>query len=112
MIKQQLSIRLYICLALTTACIVAAIALILVRFEARSLQAELDYLDQVKLGLREQNRRYLIEIASFTDYPELHQKAMQDYAMIFPNAKKGTLINIDDLREERNIYSLARLQND
>ena len=111
MINFQFSKKTYLLIILASLCSIAAIYLILVRFEARSLQAQLNQLDQTKLELREQNRRYLIEIASFTDYPELHIKAIEEYALVFPSTHDGSLIGIDDLVvKNQNRYQLAKLQ--
>ena len=91
------SVAIKVMVALIVMTCLAAIYLIDVRFQARKLQAKLSQIELVKLELREQNRRYLIELTSFSDYPELHIRALEEHAMVFPDAEAGTLIDLSQL---------------
>ena len=81
-------------LLLAISCFIAAVYLIEVRFEARNLQAKLDEVEKLKTRLREQNRRYLIEITSFSDYSELRRRAFDEQEMFFPDYGQGTLVDL------------------
>ena len=87
--KDAFSVKLLIFLAVL--CCIAALILVNVRYEARKLQAELNRAMELNLELRAQNRRYQIELASFSDYAELHEKASSEHGLVFPNADAGTL---------------------
>ena len=84
-------------LLLAALCLLAAIALIDVRFQARKLQAELSALELERRDLREQNRRFQIELASFTDYFMLHRRATDEQEMFFPDVADGSLTSLDEL---------------
>ncbi len=84
-------------LLLAALCLLAAIALIDVRFQARKLQAELSALEGDRRDLREQNRRFQIELASFTDYFMLHRRATDEQEMAFPDVADGSLTTLDEL---------------
>ncbi|MBF2735253.1 MAG: cell division protein FtsL [Betaproteobacteria bacterium AqS2] len=84
-------------LLLAVLCILASIKLIDVRYQARKLQATLNEIEQERLAMREQNRRYLIELTAFTDYYQLHRQAATEHAMVFPDAGAGTLVDLQNL---------------
>lgn len=84
-------------LLLAVLCILASIKLIDARYQARKLQAALNEIEQERLAMREQNRRYLIELTAFTDYYQLHRQAVTDHAMVFPDPGAGTLVDLDRL---------------
>ena len=74
---------------------VTALTLIQVRYEARKLQAELEQVRQTKISLNEQARRYQIELASLTDYPDIYVMGIQNFNMVFPNTANGSLIVLE-----------------
>lgn len=94
----------WMALFLAVACCVASVYLIEVRFTARKMQAKLDEVERFKTELLEQNRRYLIELSSFSDYSELHRRAMDEQKMLFPDYEDGTLV---DLRRAENVVRPA-----
>ena len=91
---RQNHVAAWLTLLLAISCCVAAVYLIKVRFEARKLQAKLDEVEKLKTGLREQNRRYLIELTSFSDYSELRRRAFDEQEMFFPDYGQGTLVDL------------------
>ena len=88
----------WLTLLLAIFCFIAAVYLIEVRFEARKLQATLDEVEKLKTGLREQNRRYLIELTSFSDYSELRRRAFDEQEMFFPDYGQGTFVDLRKMR--------------
>ncbi len=88
-VKDTISVKLLLILAVM--CCIAALILVNVRYEARKLQAELNRTAELNIELRAQNRRYQIELASFSDYAELHAQASGEHNMIFPSVDNGTL---------------------
>lgn len=103
-LRDLLSIKCVVVIA--SLCVAASIYLIKVRFESRHLQAKLNELEKLELDLREQNRRYLIELTSVTDYPHIFEQASRDKQMVFPNAKADSLVNLNQLQYEAQVLAL------
>ena len=103
-LRDLLSIKCLAALALL--CVAASIYLIQVRFESRHLQARLNELEKLEVELHDQNRRFMIELTSVTDYQQIYHYATSEHGMVFPDADSRSLVNLSQLRLEAQVLAL------